>query len=112
MSTPGAAVFCVGGSRLEQQPMSFAPRVTLDLALSNPQHFLGGEDVGLCPEQLDTVIAYQLLLEVEPKSLLSSEHSRMWFEAAVREFFGLLLQPESQEATQRSPDSGWDRGVV
>lgn len=47
-----------------QQQLKFAPRASLALALTQPESYLGGDPLGLCPEQLDTVIAYNLLVEV------------------------------------------------
>lgn len=44
--------------------LGYAPRPVLDLALARPEAYLGGDPLGLCAEQQDISIAYQLLTEV------------------------------------------------
>ena len=64
VSLQGSSIFCISSDKRSRQQLSFAPRSSTDLALTQPESYLGGEPLGLCPEQLDTVIAYQLLIEV------------------------------------------------
>lgn len=78
----GSSICCILDDQKLHNQLSFAPRVALDMALANPEAYLGSPESGLCAGQLDTAIAYQLLTEV--KILLYLPHPRCENEAMIQ----------------------------
>ena len=70
----GAKIFLVTSKNESRSCTTFAPRDAIDKALYSPELYLGGDKLGLHPEQLDITIAYHLLLEV---SLISFSYLRL-----------------------------------
>ena len=61
----GGSPFCVMDESRSRGLLGYAPRPMLDMALTRPEAYLGGEPLALSAEQQDTSIAYQLLTEVD-----------------------------------------------